>query len=377
MFSIPFNKPYLAGNEMHHIREVFENRHFSGDGLFTKKCHEILEKYLAAHRAFLTTSGTHALEMCAMLIDIKAGDEVILPSYTFPSTANAFVLQGAVPVFVDIKSDTLNLDPDKLVEKINSRTKAIVPVHYAGVACEMDTILSIAKDYNLKVIEDNAHGLFGKYKGQYLGTLGDLGAQSFHETKNISCGEGGALIVNDPELITRAEVIREKGTNRNAYFRGEVDKYTWVEKGSSYLPSEILAAFLFAQLEAKEKIQELRKRIWNYYYHELQDWVEQHHVQLPYVPEYSEQAYHMFYIILPTASARRLLQAHLKSKNILSIFHYQPLHLSFMGKTFGGKEADCPVTEKISECLLRLPFYNDLTEEDQAFVVKAVKEFTF
>jgi len=308
-----------------------------------------------------------------MLLDIQPGDEVIVPSFTFVTTANAFVLRGARPVFADIRPDTLNLDETLLERLITSRTCAIVPVHYAGVGCEMDAILAIAQHHGIAVVEDNAHGLFGKYKGRYLGTFGCLATQSFHETKNFTCGEGGALLINDPQYIERAEIIREKGTNRSRFFRGLVDKYTWVDVGSSYLPSDILAAFLYAQLEARDQIQARRQRIWHYYNDHLQDWATANDVRLPIVPAYCEQPYHMFYLLLPSLQQRQALIEHLKGHGILSVFHYLPLHLSDMGRKFGGQPGDCPVTEDISDRLLRLPFYNDLSEAEQVSVCAAIK----
>lgn len=369
MWEIGFNYPFTVGKELDYIRKAIENMHLSGDGAFTKKCQTLLEDTLHVPKVLLTTSCTHALEMAALLLDLESGDEVIVPSFTFPSTANAFVLRGARPVFSDIRSDTMNLDDTNLEKLITSRTKAIVPVHYAGVSCEMDTILDVAKGHGVAVVEDNAHGLFGKYKDRNLGTFGCLAAQSFHETKNFICGEGGAILINDQRYIERAEVIREKGTNRSRFFRGEVDKYTWVDIGSSFLPSDIVAAFLYAQLEAREEIQARRWRVWHYYLENLQSWAQDHSVGLPFVPAECEQAYHMFYLILPSAEKRNALITALKSEGVISIFHYVPLHLSEMGRQFGGKEGDCPVAEDVSERLLRLPFYNGLTEADQARVV--------
>jgi len=328
-------------------------------------------------KVLLTTSCTHALEMAALLLDIQPGDEVIVPSFTFVSTVNAFVLRGAKPIFIDIRPDTLNLDEAQLSRLIMPRTRAILPVHYAGVGCEMDAIREIASKHNIPIVEDNAHGLFGKYKGRYLGTFGTFATQSFHETKNFTCGEGGALLVNDPQYIERAEIIHEKGTNHSRFFRGQVDKYTWVDMGSSYLPSDILAAFLYAQLEAREEIQAKRQKIWDYYNQNLPDWAEENSVRLPLVPSYCEQSYHMFYLLLPSLKYRQALIAHLKSCGIQSVFHYLPLHLSDMGRQFGGKEGDCPVTEDVSDRLVRLPFYTDLSEDDQACVVTAIKEFEY
>lgn len=376
MEAIPFNRPTLVGKELHYISQVIHNGHAAGDGVFTSKCHQLLEKSLGVPRVMLTTSCTHALEMSALLLDIQPGDEVIVPSFTFVTTANAFVLRGAKPIFVDIRPDTLNMDETQLERLITSRTKAIVPVHYAGVGCEMDTISEVAKYYDIPIVEDNAHGLFGRYKGQYLGTFGSFATQSFHETKNFICGEGGALLINDPQYIERAEIIREKGTNRSRFFRGQVDKYTWVDFGSSYLPSEILAAFLYAQLEAKDQIQAKRREIWEYYYSNLQDWALSHEVGLPIVPEYCEQSYHMFYLLLPSMDKRQSLIAHLKSKGILSVFHYVPLHLSEMGRRLGGRVGDCPVTVDVSERLVRLPFYNEITRDEQDRVIDAITEST-
>lgn len=375
MSKIPFNQPFAVGKEFEYIRQSIQNVHTCGDGPFTKKCHAFLEQTLGVSKALLTTSCTHALEMAALLLNLQPGDEVIVPSFTFVSTVNAFVLRGAYPVFCDIRPDTLNLDENKLEKLITPRTKAIVPVHYAGVGCEMDAIMEIAGRYGIAVVEDNAHGLFGKYKGKYLGTVGCFATQSFHETKNFNCGEGGALLINDPQYIERAEIIREKGTNRSRFYRGQVDKYTWVDLGSSYLPSDMLAAYLYAQLEVHEQIQAKRQQVWEYYHEHLQDWAQEHDIRFPIVPDHCEQAYHMFYVLMPSLEKRQTLIAHLKAQDIISVFHYLPLHLSDMGRKFGGKEGDCPVTEDVSDRLLRLPFYNDLTEADLARVVAAIREF--
>jgi dTDP-4-amino-4,6-dideoxygalactose transaminase len=372
---IPFNRPFFSGKEFDFIQEAIANWQLSGDGAFTKKCHALLEKELGIPKALLTTSCTHALEMAALLLDVEPGDEVIVPSFSFPSTVNAFVLRGARPVFIDIRRDTLNLDETKLESLVTRCTKAIVVVHYAGVGCEMDAILQVARGHGIAVVEDNAHGLFGRYKGNYLGTLGCLATQSFHETKNFTCGEGGALLINDSRYIERAEILREKGTNRSRFFRGEVDKYTWVDIGSSYLPSDVLAAFLYAQLEAREIIQSKRKRIWNCYEEHLRDWAVDYGVQLPSVPSHCEQPFHMFYLLLPSLEARQALIAYLNALEINSVFHYLPLHLSSMGRRFGGKSGDCPVTEEVSDRLVRLPFYNDLTEAEQMRVVAALNDF--
>jgi dTDP-4-amino-4,6-dideoxygalactose transaminase len=375
-YAIPFNRPFFAGNELYYITQTIEYGHISGDGFFSKKCHTLLEQILGVSKVLLTTSCTDALEMAALLLDIQPGDEVIVPSFTFVSTINAFVLRGARPVFIDIRPDTLNLDETQLERLLTPRTKAIVPVHYAGVGCEMDAILGIAERRGVAVVEDNAHGLFGRYKGNYLGTLGCLATLSFHETKNVSCGEGGALIINDPKYVVRAETIREKGTNRSRFFRGEVDKYTWVDIGSSYLPSDILAAFLYAQLESYEQIQARRREIWEYYYDHLESWTLERGVRLPFVPVHCEQSYHMFYLLLPSQEQRQALIEQLKSRGILSIFHYLPLHLSKMGQKYGGRQGDCPVTEDVSQRLLRLPFYNSLTVQEQEQVVKAISKST-
>lgn len=375
--SIDFNHPVLVGRELEYVSEAFRNGHISGDGAFTKKCHAYLEQALGVPKALLTTNCTHALEMMALLLDIQPGDEVIIPDFTFVSTVNAFVLRGAKPIFVDIRPDTLNLDETKLEALITPRTKAIVPVHYAGVGCEMDVILEIANRHGVPVVEDNAHGLFGKYKGKLLGTFGVMASQSFHETKNFSCGEGGALLINDEKYIERAEIIREKGTNRSRFFRGQVDKYTWVDVGSSYLPSDVLAAFLFGQLEMREKIQTHRQRVWEMYQTGLVGWAREHGVSLPVIPAHVEQAWHMFYLLLPDLDTRQRFIQHLRERGVYAVFHYLPLHLSEMGRQFGGQLGDCPVTESVSDRLVRLPFYNDLTPSDQEQVIAAVHEFKF
>ncbi len=374
---VDFNRPVAVGNEIAYIQQAIANGHISGDGPFTRKCHAYFESELGVSKALLTTSCTHALEMSAILLDIQPGDEVIIPDFTFVSTVNAFVLRGARPIFVDIRPDTLNLDESKLEAAITSKTKAIVPVHYAGVGCEMDAIMEISARHRIAVVEDNAHGLFGKYKGKYLGTFGSMASQSFHETKNFSCGEGGALLINDPALIERAEIIREKGTNRSRFFRGQVDKYTWVDVGSSYLPSDMLAAFLFAQLEQREKIQLHRKQVWELYQAGIKDWANAHDVQLPYVPEECEQPYHMFYMLLPTLELRQKMITYLRERGVYSVFHYLPLHLSEMGQRFGGKPGDYPVTERVSDQLIRLPFHNSLTGAEQEQVIDLLQEFPF
>jgi dTDP-4-amino-4,6-dideoxygalactose transaminase len=373
--SIPFVLPTLEGNEVLYMTEAMTKSRLSGDGPFTKRCHSYLEESLGVPKALLTTSCTAALEMSALLLDIQPGDEVIVSSFTFVSSINAFVLRGAKPVFADIRPDTLNLDEARLESLITPRTKAIVLVHYAGVACEMDEIMSIANRHRIAVVEDNAHGLFARYRGRYLGTFGRLATLSFHETKNFTCGEGGALLINDPSLIERAEIIREKGTDRSRFFRGQVDKYTWVDIGSSYLPADLLAAMLLGQLEARERIQSARQRTWTYYEANLHDWAAQQDVRLPVIPTYAEQAYHMFYMLLPSLAERQRLIEHLKVRQIQAVFHYQPLHLSAVGRRLGGVEGDCPVAERTADTLIRLPFFNRLEESDLERVVKAVREF--
>ncbi len=374
---VDFNQPTLMGKELEYIRQAIENRHISGDGSFTRLSQEYLQALLGVPRALLATSCTHALEMAAFLLDIQPGDEVIVPSFTFVSTINAFVIRGAKPIFIDIRPDTLNLDERLLSEKITPRTRAVLPVHYAGVGCEMDEIMAVAGQHQLVVIEDNAHGLFGKYKGRYLGTFGALATQSFHETKNITCGEGGALVINDPQYIERAEIIREKGTDRSRFFRGMVDKYTWVDSGSSYVLSDILAAFLYAQLEVSSAIQSARARIWDGYDQNLRPWAARQGVCTPFVPEHCQHPAHMYYLLMPDLPTRQRFIAFLRAKGIYTVFHYLPLHISEMGQKFGGKAGDCPVTESVSDRLVRLPFYNTLTPEDQAHVIEAVQEFPF
>lgn len=375
IYRIPFNRPGLTGNELRYVADAITQGHSAGDGAFTRRCHAILEGILGAPRVLLTTSCTHALEMAALLLDIKPGDEVIVPSFTFVSTANAFVLRGARPIFIDVRSDTLNLDESQLDHSITPRTRAVVVVHYAGVGCEMEAILAITRAKGIPLVEDNAHGLFGRYKGRLLGTFGCLATQSFHETKNVICGEGGALVVNEQQYINRAEVLREKGTDRSRFFRGQVDKYSWVDIGSSYLPSDILAAFLCAQLERYQQITTTRKRIWSYYQRHLADWAKNFGVKMPSIPAECEQPYHMFYLVMPSLHSRQALIEHLRRRGIMGVFHYLPLHLSSMGRDFGGRAGQCPVTERVSDCLVRLPFYNDLSENEQEDVVKSIYDF--
>ena len=375
--SIPFNRSGIEGQELHHISQSVSIGQIAGDQSYSRKCQALLEEVLGAPKVLLTTSCTHALELAALLLDIGPDDEVIVPSFTFVSTANAFVLRGARIRFADIRPDTLNIDEKQIESLISPRTRAMVPVHYAGVACEMDTLLAIARPRRIAIVEDNAHGLFGKYKQRWLGTLGTLATQSFHETKNITCGEGGALVVNDPALIERAEVIREKGTNRSRFFRGQVDKYSWVDLGSSYLMSDVLAAFLYGQLEVWRQIQEKRRKIWQRYQAELSDWAAARDIRCPIVPEGCEQAYHMYYLILPSLTIRQALIAFLKARGIMAVFHYVPLHLSPMGQKLGGRPGDCPVSETMSDRLLRLPFFTSLEPASQGRVIDAIRDFRF
>lgn len=374
-YRIPFNRSAVVGREYEYINETMAVGQIAGDQRFTRRCQQLLEQVLGTGKALLTTSCTHALEICALLLDIRPGDEVIVPSFTFVSTANAFVLRGAKPVFADSRPDTLNMDESRLAELITPRTRAIIPVHYAGVGCEMDAICELAQRHGIAIIEDNAHGLFGKYRGRNLGTFGCLATQSFHETKNITCGEGGALLINHAPYIERSEILREKGTNRSRFFRGQVDKYTWVDLGSSYVVSDVLAAFLFGQLEMWQCIQRRRKQLWDYYHRHLSDWAKQQRVGQPFVPEHCEQAYHMYYLITPSLQYRTALIEHLKQAGILAVFHYLPLHLSAMGRKLGGEPGICPVAEDMSDRLLRLPFYNTLTESQQEEIVHVIRRF--
>jgi len=371
---IPFNRPTHARLVDEYVAQALHSGHLSGDGDFTRRCQELLGGLLGEATILLTTSGTHALELIALLLDVGPGDEVIVPSFTFSSTVNAFVLRGASPIFIDIRRDTLNLDEGRLEALITSRTRAIVPVHYAGVACEMDPILDIAARNGVSVVEDNAHGLFGKYRGRPLGTFGPMAAQSFHETKNFQCGEGGAIVINDPQYVERAEIIREKGTNRRNFFRGLVDKYTWVDVGSSYLPSDLLAAMLLAQLEDREWVWERRSTVWNRYAEGLADWSRINDVRLPFVPEHCETPYHLFHMIMPSAESRDALIRHLRAAGILAVFHYQPLHLSPYGQRL-QPDADCPVAEEIGDRLIRLPFYTNMEEADTEAVIESVCNF--
>ena len=356
------------------MQQAVARRHLSGDGYFSRLCQSRLEETLSAKKVLLTTSCTAALEMSAILLDIQPGDEVIVPSFTFVSGANAFVLRGAKPVFVDIRRDTLNLDEELVEKKISPRTKAIVVVHYAGVGCEMERFLQIGEKHGVPIIEDNAHGLFGKYRGKQLGSFGTFATQSFHETKNVICGEGGALVINDSRYAERAEILWEKGTNRKKFFAGLVDKYTWVDIGSSFLLSDLLAAFLLAQLDQCNQIQSLRHAVWRYYYEGLQSIAVDHAIEIPQVPAGCEHAAHLFYLLFPNQSIRDETISFLRSRGIGSAFHYLPLHLSPMGRRFGYRDGDNPVTEEVSGRLLRLPFHNRLNREDQDRVISAIAE---
>lgn len=376
MRMIPFNKPAYIAESEELVVEAIKSGRLSGDGEFTKRSSSLLESITGTKKALLTTSCTHALEMAGILLDLHQGDEVIVPSFTFVSTVNAIVLRGAKPVFIDIRPDTLNLDESQLEKLITPRTKAIFVVHYAGVACEMDVISEVAARHQLQVVEDNAHGLFGKFHGKNLGTLSVMATQSFHETKNISTGEGGALLINDPKYIERAEIIREKGTNRSRFFRGMVDKYTWVDIGSSYLPSEMISAMLVAQLDARDRIQTRRKAIWSTYFQELSGWAEEFGIQLPHVPDYCEHPGHIFYLLMPNLEVRTRFISWMKSQGILCVFHYLPLHLSDMGLQLGSKLGDCPVTEEMSDRLVRLPLFYDLTDNEVLHVINSAKSFS-
>jgi dTDP-4-amino-4,6-dideoxygalactose transaminase len=371
---IPFNRPGLLEAALPKIHEALSSAKLGGDGPFCRRAEKLLEEILGSKRALLTTSCTHALEMSALLLDLAPGDEVIIPSFTFVSTVNAFVLRGARPVFADVRPDTLNLDERQLESLVSARTKAIVPVHYAGVGCELDAITAIAKRCGAVIVEDNAHGLFASYRGKPLGTFGALATQSFHDTKNVTCGEGGALIVNDPAFIERAEILREKGTNRSRFFRGQVDKYTWVDVGSSYVLSDLLGALLVAQLEVRDEIQRRRARIWNRYNTELAEWATAREFRRPIVPDHCTQSFHMFYLLLP-AQVRSKFIEHLRERGVQAVFHYQSLHLAPMGLAHGGKAGMCPVTERISDELVRLPLYNAMTEAEQSAVIDAVRSF--
>ena len=376
MKRVPFNIPEISESDRDYLAEAIIGGHSSGNGVFTQRVEEQIRSTTGTGRALLTTSCTHALEMSALLCNLAPGDEVIVPSYTFVSTASAFALFGAKPVFVDSRQDTLNIDALLIDAAITPRTRAICVVHYGGIACEMEQILAIARAHNLTVIEDNAHGLFAKYKGKYLGTFGSLATQSFHETKNITCGEGGALLVNDAPLVERAEILREKGTNRSRFLRGQVDKYTWVDIGSSWVMSDLLAAILCGQLQRSTAINARRVDIWNRYDAELLEWADLHGVMRPYVPAGSEHVGHMYHLRFARADQRTRFIAHMKAHQILCVFHYQPLHSSPIGQRFGSFVGQCPVSEHAGDCLVRLPIFNTFTESEQTRVIETTTNFT-
>jgi dTDP-4-amino-4,6-dideoxygalactose transaminase len=372
---IPFNIPYSTADDLDYCRAALEDRHLSGDGRFTMRASELLAGIVPGTRPLLTTSCTHALELAAILLDLSPGDEVIVPSFTFASTANAFALRGAVPVFVDIRPDTLNLDESRIEEAVTERTRAIVVVHYGGVAAEMDTVNYIAGRHRLAVVEDNAHGLGGTYKGRPLGSLGQMACQSFHATKNIQCGEGGALLMTDAQLVARAEIIREKGTNRTQFRRGEVDKYTWLDIGSSYLPAELLAAMLAAQLEHFDEIQGMRHRIWGSYHSSLEEWAIAAGVRRPQPPPEAEHAAHLYHLVLPGEGQQQALIEHLGRSGVKAVSHYVPLHNSPAGRALGREGGSCLVAEEVSDRLIRLPLYPTLTDSEVERVTEAVMSF--
>ena len=373
--TIPFNRPDISLSDLDLLNQAVEKRHSSGNGPFTAKVEIFLEQTLATFRALTTTSCTHALEMSALLLNLAPGDEVIVPSYTFVSTASAFALYGARPVFVDSRTDTLNIDAAKIEAAITPKTRAICIVHYGGIACEMEQIQQIAKRHHLILVEDNAHGLFAKYKGKGLGTFGALATQSFHETKNIICGEGGALIVNDESMVERAEILREKGTNRSRFLRGQVDKYTWVDIGSSWVMSDLLAAILYGQLLRADDINARRLQIWNRYHTELSSWAQRNGVTTPFVPEGCEHVGHVYHLRFGNLAQRTRFIAALKEVQISAVFHYQALHMSPVGQHFGGYLGQCPVAEQASDCLVRLPLFNSMTDEQQSRVIEVVQLF--
>lgn len=369
---IPFHRVDPMGDELRYLAEAAASGWIAGDGRFTRRCRALLEELHGGAPVLLTTSCTHALELAALLFEVGPGDEVVMPSFTFVSTANAFALRGATPVFADLDPETLNVDPGDLAARITGRTRAVVPVHYAGVGCDMAAIGALADRHGLAVVEDNAHGLFGAYRGRPLGTFGALAALSFHETKNVTCGEGGALVLNDRALLERAEVLREKGTDRSRFFRGEIDRYTWREIGSSYLPADLLAAFLLGQLEARERIQERRRRLWRRYRDGLDDWCRAGGARLPVVPPDRDPSWHLFHLLMPTPESRDRLIAHLGERGILAVFHYLPLHLSPVGLRLGGREGALPVTEEAAARLIRLPLFPGLSDAEQERVIEAV-----
>ncbi len=380
---IPFNRPYITGNELTYIEDAISSLanggHISGDGKYTQLAQKFMESIFGAKKALLTTSGTSALELASYILDFKPGDEVILPSYTFSSTANAVILAGAKPVFADIQEDTLNIDPEDIKRKVTPRTRAIYPVHYGGVACDMEQIMDIAQEHNLKVVEDAAQGVNAKYEDKYLGTIGDMGCYSFHETKNYVCGEGGALLINtdDQEIIERAEIMREKGTNRSKFMKGEVDKYTWVDVGSSYLPSDILAAFLYAQFEKLDEIQEKRLNVWNSYYEVLKPYEKEGKIKIPVIPEYASHNAHLFYVLFKDETTRNSVMMELREQGIQAIFHYIPLHSSKMGMTLTDKETELPITSDIFNKLLRLPLSADISQQELMYINKIINKVLF
>ena len=372
---IPFNKPDINSSDKEFLAQAINLNHSSGNGIFTQQTEVAIENTLRVRRALLTTSCTHALEMSALICNLSSGDEVIVPSYTFVSTASAFAIFGAKPVFVDSRKDTLNIDANLVESAITPKTKAICVVHYGGVACEVEAIAEIAKRHNLMLIEDNAHGMYAKHRGRYLGTFGSLATQSFYETKNITCGEGGSLLINEESLVERAEILREKGTNRSKFLRGEVDKYTWVDIGSSWVLSDLLAAILWGQLQRANQINQRRMEIWGRYQQDLAEWSDAHGVIRPFIPEGCEHVGHMYHLRFQTGDQRSRFINHMKQRRISCVFHYQPLHASPVGMSFGGRVGDCPVAEHAGECLVRLPLYNTLTESDQSRVVESVWAF--
>jgi dTDP-4-amino-4,6-dideoxygalactose transaminase len=372
---IPFNKPEITHSDRGFLSEAIDSNHSSGNGVFTQLSEQLMESLIGSSRSLLTTSCTHALEMASLLGRLKPGDEVIVPTFTFVSTASAFALFGAKPAFVDSRSDTLNIDAQLIEAAITPKTRAICVVHYGGVACEMEDITDIAARHNLILIEDNAHGLFARYKGKFLGTFGSLATQSFHETKNITCGEGGALLINDSSLVERAEILREKGTNRSKFLRGQVDKYNWVDIGSSWVMSDLLAAILWGQLQRADEINNRRVAIWNRYHEQLADWASQYRVQLPVIPEGCEHVGHVYHMRFQNGDQRTRFINHMKEQQISCVFHYQPLHASPVGQQFGGRVGQCPVAEHAGDCLVRLPLYNTLSTSDQDRVIESVLNF--
>jgi dTDP-4-amino-4,6-dideoxygalactose transaminase len=372
---IPFNRADISETSLAYLAEAIQLGHISGNGPFTHKCERLLEQTTGVPRALLTTSCTHALEMAALLLDIQPGDRVIVPAFTFVSTINAFVLRGAQPVFADIIPETLNIDEAVVGEIIDEATAAVLAVHYGGVACNMSELQTLCRSYGASLVEDNAHGLFGAYQNRALGTFGCLATLSFHETKNYTCGEGGALLINDQRLVDRAEILREKGTNRAQFFRGVVDKYTWMDLGSSYIPSDMLAAILLGQLQSRDTIQQRRRTIWNLYDHSLRAWATDNGVRQPTIPSDCDQSYHLYYLILPTSDHRDSFIHHMRERGVMCVFHYVPLNTSPMGLRHGGAIGQCPVAEDLSARLVRLPFFTSLQLEEQERVITAVLEY--